>query len=205
MDTKKLYRIMQCEENKLGGGEGVEGMYGSITGGGMTKIIDCLMSKAGLCDASTLVDVGAGIGRPLLHALCDPGVARAVGIEFDKVKVMKADAFGPRVLAGMGLTTVPAPVIHCSSVETVPALDATHAYSFWEGMTVGARMAFGRLFVKSESLCTVAIVQRSMRSVEPISVMADLGFGPLILVGSFPVKMAGSGRSFVAYLFTKEV
>lgn len=203
--TQKLYRIMQSEEKKLGGGEGVEGLYGSITGRGMALIIECMKSKGGLCDKSTLVDIGAGIGRPLLHALCDPGVTRAFGIEFDAVKVMKADAFGPRVLKSMGLTSVSAPIILCASVEVIVSLDATHAYSFWEGMTVEARQAFGKLFLQCDSLQTVAIVQRSMRASAPCCIMASLGFGPLLLMDSFPVQMAGSGRSFVAYVFTKEV
>lgn len=42
----------------------------------------------------------------------------------------------------------------------------------------------------------VAVVQRSMRGEDPARMMADLGFGPLLLITNFPVKMSGSGRSF---------
>jgi hypothetical protein len=47
----------------LGGGEGVEGVYGSITGSGMHKILDCLHYSCGLSKKSVMVDVGAGLGR----------------------------------------------------------------------------------------------------------------------------------------------
>lgn len=42
-----------------------------------------------------------------------------------------------------------------------------------------------------------------MRGAEPAAIMHDLGFGPLILIAQFPVKMSGSGRSFTAYVFSK--
>ena len=42
-----------------------------------------------------------------------------------------------------------------------------------------------------------------MRGQEPAAVMHDLGFGRLLLLASFPVKMSGSGRSFTAYVFSK--
>lgn len=38
----------------------------------------------------------------------------------------------------------------------------------------------------------VAVVQRSMRGEDPAGMMADLGFGPLLLIANFPVKMSGA-------------
>ena len=68
---------------------------------------------------------------------------------------------------------------------------ATHAYSFWEGVPVDARCAFARLFAASTTLRGVAVVQRSMRGETPADFMADLGFGALQLLDSFPVTMSG--------------
>lgn len=42
-----------------------------------------------------------------------------------------------------------------------------------------------------------------MRNVNPCLEMQALGFGPLLLIKSFPVSMSGSGRSFTAYIFSK--
>ena len=37
----------------------------------------------------------------------------------------------------------------------------------------------------------VAVVQRAMRGQAPEAVMAELGFGPLLLIKAFPVSMSG--------------
>jgi len=50
-------------QNKLGGGEGVEGIYGSITLAGMQRIYDSMQHSCGFDSSSTLVDIGAGLGR----------------------------------------------------------------------------------------------------------------------------------------------
>ena len=80
-------------QNNLGGGEGVEGLYGSITGSFMQRILSCMRQHCGLGPDSHLLDVGAGLGRPLLHALFTEGVGAASGLELDAVKCMKAEAF----------------------------------------------------------------------------------------------------------------
>lgn len=41
----------------------------------------------------------------------------------------------------------------------------------------------------------VAVVQRAIRGEAPEAFMAGLGFGPLLLIKAFPVKMSG-GRCF---------
>lgn len=50
-------------QNKLGGGEGIEGLYGSLTRTGMQKVLHSLSKSCGLDQSSRLVDVGAGLGR----------------------------------------------------------------------------------------------------------------------------------------------
>ena len=50
-------------KRSLGGGEGVEGIYGTITKMGMEKIFASLKSHCGLSNVSVVVDIGAGLGR----------------------------------------------------------------------------------------------------------------------------------------------
>ena len=273
-------------QSRLGGGEGVEGLYGSITRTGTARVLSSLTRHSGLDSDSHLVDVGAGLGRPLLHALADPGVAMASGVELDPVKCEKAEAFAVQARAALLLRkktktkehveekktaekadnddgggrgdeseeqeeereeetwTLPAvPDIQCCPVEALPSLDpATHVYSFWEGVPPRARAAFGELVARSRTVRGVAVVQRAMRSRGgngggggggqenaaaedaendgesepspsssspsssiPEAVMRDYGFGKLELRDSFAVSMSGSGRSFRAYVFSREV
>lgn len=69
--------------------------------------------------------------------------------------------------------------------------DATHAYSFWEGVTDSGKKAFGQLFQKSLTMKAVAVVQRSMRR-SPQLIMQELGFGDVTLLAHFPVNMSGA-------------
>lgn len=55
-------------QNKLGGGEGIEGLYGSLTRTGMQKVLHSLSKSCGLDKSSRLVDVGAGLGRYVANA-----------------------------------------------------------------------------------------------------------------------------------------
>ena len=50
-------------QNKLGGGEGIEGLYGTLACSGMQKVLECMSAKCGMTSDSRLVDMGAGIGR----------------------------------------------------------------------------------------------------------------------------------------------
>ncbi|KAG1665493.1 hypothetical protein FOA52_009754 [Chlamydomonas sp. UWO 241] len=213
-----LYAIMTSLERKLGGGEGIEGIYGSITQKGTQRILSSLHHNCGLGPDSVLVDIGAGLGRPLLHAMHSHGIKGSFGIELDTVKVAKAHSFISgtlRQMAERGLHAPHAPdapngqgpcppEIHCTAVEDWDTLEpATHAYSFWEGIPADGRRALGRLFVKSRTLRGIAVVQRAMRGNEPAALMRELGFGPLMLISNFAVSMSGSGASFQAYMFAK--
>ena len=64
-------------QNKLGGGEGIEGLYGSLTRTGMQKVLHSLTKSCGLDQTSRLVDIGAGLGRSELFctAVCTSAVS----------------------------------------------------------------------------------------------------------------------------------
>lgn len=51
------------KQNKVGGGEGVEGCYGTLTRAGVERVMGDLAANCGLGRGSVLVDIGAGIGR----------------------------------------------------------------------------------------------------------------------------------------------
>ena len=153
-------------KNKVGGGEGLEGVYGSITGRGMRLVLDAFKEHAGLDAKSVFLDIGSGLGRPVLHAIVHSNVQVSYGIECDPVKNQKATYFVQSVVRE--LTPVfgkdmfsPSclPKLICSPIEKLPSLEgATHVYSAWEGFSVEAMEAVGKLFastsVKSSSQLT---------------------------------------------------
>ena len=59
----------------------------------MAAVVASMRRHCSFAADSRFVDVGAGLGRPLMHALVSPGVTSLWGIEVDSVKVQKALAF----------------------------------------------------------------------------------------------------------------
>ncbi len=57
------YDVRVVLQNKLGGGEGIEGLYGTLACSGMQKVLECMAAHCGMTEESRLVDMGAGIGR----------------------------------------------------------------------------------------------------------------------------------------------
>ena len=191
---------------KLGGGEGTQGVYGSIRGRDTWRIFDCLRVRCGMGRASHLLDVGAGLGRPLVHAVLQVGVAGALGVEFDRVKCDKAGAFLARardelLVGGAAAPAVQWPVVQLCAVEAMRTLGlTTHVYSFWESIDTHPRLALGALVQRSPAVRGVAVVQRHERIFD----LDDLyGFGPFSLVGSFSVHSCGAGRRYHAYVFRR--
>lgn len=209
--TAALYSAMTKAENRLGGGEGLEGVYGSITRTGTAKVLDALKEHAGLDDQSVVLDVGSGLGRPLLHALLHSRVSATYGIEVDAVKCQKAAPFVGSVvkdleaLGGVHRFHPEAlPKFICAPIERIPSIEpATHIYAAWEGFGPDAKESVGRLFSQSSTARAIAIVQRSFRGRDPAHEMSELGFGDVTMVANVAVKMAGSGRQLQAYCFVK--
>ena len=221
--VRALYRHVRREEGRLGGGEGTVGIYGSITEASMGKVVQAWERHCGLDREAVMVDVGSGLGRPLLHALASHGIAKAVGIEVDAVKVAKARALvenvgkalsggGDNATCALRAENAAAPLagrveFHCRDIVTMDTLgDATHCYSFWEGVPPDAKEAFGRLVRRSATVRGVVVVQRGVRGADdaPQAMMQEYDFGSLTLVSSFAVAMAGSGRKMTAYVFGRE-
>ena len=59
----------------------------------MDAVVTALKRHCDLTEGSAFVDVGAGLGRPLMHVMVTPRIRRLWGIEMDCIKVQKALAF----------------------------------------------------------------------------------------------------------------
>lgn len=175
-----------------------------------------MKTHCGLDSSSHIIDIGSGLGRPLLHALITEGIADAGGIEVDPIKCMKAESFLRHTYdALLKKNIIPShhppvkslPGITCAPIENLKTLNpATHAYSFWEGIPIDARKAFGSLFARSTTLISVAVVQRRLNhTVDPAGYMEkSFDFCKLKLVDKFSVSMSGSNQQFTAFVFVRD-
>ena len=203
--SKILYKAMDAEERRLGGGEGMLGVYGTIRKTGMQKVVDALKSSTGMGRGSRFLDVGAGLGRPMLHALISPGVARSRGFEIEGLKVAKGQALIQRGYNHAGVKRFlkgPLPTLQQADIEHVNSIDDTHIFSFWEGLPNSAKTALGKLVTHDQSLRGIAVIGRGMHQ-DPVQAMIDYSFPKMQLKDHFPVQMAVSGQQFTAYVFRR--
>jgi hypothetical protein len=200
----------------LAGGEGIQGIYGSISSSGMQKIFDSMNEHCGFDNASRLLDIGSGLGRPLVHAIITQGIDGAFGIEIDRVKCMKATTFlhqTAKMLESkgvidstirerlVGITISGQNIADVSVKDLDSSFGSTHAFSFWEGFSDNDRTSMGRLFSESQKLRCIVVVQRKVP--DPDGWMQKYGFTSLTLCASIKVSMSGSGQCFTAYVFSR--
>ena len=197
------YRRMRSIERSLAGGEGIVGMYGSLTPSSMQSILD----EMHLTPQSVLLDVGAGLARPLVHAVVGFGLRRTIGWELDPVKCMKADAMMSRLVQDGIVPPDAVPDIKCRDAGARTGLPdgTTHVFAFWEGIDADVRAAVGRLWRACPTAKYVAIAQHAIRPpTTPEEEMDDhLQFGPVTLLARVPVTQSGSGSGYTAYVFRK--
>ena len=196
------YRKMRSIERSLAGGEGIVGMYGSLTPQSMQSILN----KMHLTPQSVLLDVGAGLARPLVHAVVGFGLRRTVGWELDPVKCMKADAMMSRLVQDGIVPPDAVPDIKCRDAGARTSLPdgTTHVFAFWEGIDADVRAAVGRLWRACPTAEYVAIAQHAIHPpTTPEEEMADLQFGPVTLLARVPVTQSGSRSGYTAYVFRK--
>lgn len=200
--TEGLYRTINKVERSIGGDSGLIGMSGSVARPDMTRILAAFQVSL---PASHFLDVGSGLGRPMLHALL-AGAAQVSGIEFDAMKHGKSQTVISRVLPLCDQVRTCCHHVDVLNLRSLADLDTgfTHVFSFWEGINMDAREAVARLVTQDwnqgGSITSLAFVQEHVHGLD--SYMHELGFPQeLALVDTFPVTMIGSASKFRAYIF----
>jgi hypothetical protein len=85
-------RLGVCQADCGGGEGGSVGMYGTLKTKTTSVLLFLLALLTGLGPTSVLVDAGAGLGKPLVHAVL-LGIGRAWGFEIDGRKVEKSQTY----------------------------------------------------------------------------------------------------------------
>lgn len=197
-----MYKLIRHIENIIGGGEGVIGIYGSLS----PKSTQSVLHELQCNEDTVLIDVGAGIGRPLFHAIVEYNVKKAIGIEIDEVKTSKALHIKSYLLE-RNFSQINQVAIYNKDIEKMDG-NIVHGgnllYCCWEGFPEKTKRAIGKLFSQIETMTSVAIIQRHLRKISPCDYMTSLHFENINLVkGPFAVKMLGSNRQLQVYIFSK--
>lgn len=199
--TRELYNLINKVERSIGGDAGVLGMSGSVSRLDMASIL----AGMGVDSSSNFLDIGSGLGRPMLHAL-HYGAATVSGVEFDHIKHVKSQTVISRVLPitdQARTCCLHKDVMSISSLQEIhPKI--THIYSFWQGITRDARAAVGKLIREAlqqhRHVSSVAFVQAHQDNLD--SYMESLSFPrELFLYQTYPVCMMGSAAKFKVYIF----
>ncbi|BFZ54319.1 hypothetical protein PYCC9005_001353 [Savitreella phatthalungensis] len=206
-DVKQLYRRLKVVEHAIGGDGGLIGMSGSLNGRAMSKVLEAMAVDS----RSHFLDIGSGLGRPMLHALVEHGCVQVSGIEFDELKFSKAQTVIDRILP---IDRQIRTCLYHRDVMTIESLDEldptfTHLFSFWEGINIDAREAVARLVRRSwedpsrpadaPRIRSFAFVQSN--EIKPQEYVAELGFPPnYTLDQKFPVSMLGSFSQFQCFV-----
>lgn len=200
--TEELYRLINKVERDIGGDSGIIGMSGSVSRLDLTRILKVMQIGD---SESHFLDVGSGLGRPMLHALL-AGAMQVSGVEFDAMKHCKSQTVIARVMPisdQVRSSFYHADVMDLQHISQL-GKNITHLYSFWEGINIDAREVVARLVTqewrRGGKISYVAFVQEHVRHLE--SYMFELGFPTeLRLIDTFPVSMIGSANHFRAYIF----
>jgi len=202
LKVEALFRDFLGVQKDVGGGEGVEGIYGTIRQSSLAPILSSLFDEARgkVC----MVDVGGGLAWPLIQACAAHDIQGGLAIECDFIKVMKGRTVLERVAGG----EYRGRISYCqANIEDVRDLEGwTHAYSFWEGINESGKAAFGRLFAESSTMERVAVVQSRYPGGSPEAKerqMLGYGFGPVRLVYNTLAHMSGGFQRFHACVFAK--
>ena len=85
------YSLIKKVTGTLGGGAQFGPIFGELTEHAMQRVVEAFKQKCGLDRTSRLLDIGGGIGKPVIHVAQDPGVRVAIGVEVEETrcKVLK--------------------------------------------------------------------------------------------------------------------
>ena len=85
-ETKVAYKIVNKFTGQIGGNAHGGAIYGELTIKSMQKMTTMMEEFMNLSEASAVIDVGAGLGKPNIHFACDPCVNFSYGVEMEEVR-----------------------------------------------------------------------------------------------------------------------
>ena len=132
--ARQLYRAIQHADGMLNGTD--DGLAGEMRVGSMHTIVQFLMDTCSMGPGSTFLDIGSGLGKPVLHVALHAQVQHALGIEVAHATWALAMSTLLRARDRSHLPTTPTIHYAHTSVASLSTLNpCTHVYMFDIGFT----------------------------------------------------------------------
>lgn len=80
VDITDAYRQINAASGQVGGNGSFGPIYGEMTQRSMHRIVDVLRARCGMGPESTFIDIGAGLGKPSIHAAIAGDVKASLGV-----------------------------------------------------------------------------------------------------------------------------
>lgn len=208
--------MLSSVTKRMGGGEGTQGIYGTLTPESVYLLAHLIKTHCPLGKGAYLVDAGSGIGVLLtrLGFLLHPHKVTMRGIEVDEVKHIKAQDIRQQLfqmgldhqtpelrdLLANGLPN--APEFDRCDIAAAEELKATHVVAFWEGWSPASKQALGKACSEGKRLQFIIIIQRTRKHLL-LDLQDDFAFPALQLLHDHAVHMSGKRQTFRAYCFLK--
>jgi hypothetical protein len=197
----RLYKLIQRSSGAVGG-YGHDGpIYGEVTMGSFHKVVEYLQKEHGLCETSSFLDIGAGLGKPNLHVAVHPGVKYSFGIELEELRwqlsmhnlrqcINKSEAL-KKVQEKQAHPNVFFTKADVTNVRTFSPF--THVYMFDVGFPPVALIAVANAFNRSKTVRVLVSFTKPRNVIK-------YGF-KVRLVHKITTRMCGSSETHTAYVY----
>lgn len=192
------YSIFSKSTGALGGGGDGGPIYGELTRKSMEKVVRAMAEQCGLGAQSRLLDIGAGLGKPNVHAALLP-VEISYGVEVSRVRWELCMHVMKLLLASTEEHLAAAAAkchFDCSDITAAHTLDPfTHIYMFDVGFPPALMIHIATAFNASTTPGHLVCFKNEH---------LILGYGfDVELVTKFPTSMHGSSEGHHCYVYKR--
>jgi hypothetical protein len=172
-------------------------VFGELTSGSFQRICSFLKAEFGFGTDSNFLDLGAGLGKPCLHVLLDPGVQYSFGVEVHELRwVLSLENLKQALERLNCLHARITPVFFANAdVRDLQTLAPfSHIYMFDKGFPPDVHQAIAKAFNNSSSV-------RSLTCFHNENIIINEAGFHVKLRGTVKTIMCGSGEQHTAYMY----
>ena len=199
-EVAKMYQASDKVNREMGGSGSGGSVYGEITSHSFQKICSYLKQHMNFDRTSYFLDIGAGLGKPSLHVLLDPGVQFSFGVEIEHHRWVLSMWNLKNVLTKIARlhTLAPSVFFALSDAAQLDTLNPfTHIYMFDIAFTPELLKAIAKAYNMSQSV-------RCLTSYQNRKAIEEAGFN-VEFHGQVKVVSHASSESHTAYVYKTRV